>query len=89
MKHLDHWIGEAAGFAAAADEIDAARPLGVRVAWAGDGAHFLALIGYRDVEPAWVAVDDPIYGPSDLPYATLLSGYQQSGKWTHSYFTKA
>ncbi len=88
VGHFDHMTAAPAGLEAAADEIDGGRPLGVRVSWSGGGAHFLALVGYRDFEAGWVAVDDPTYGPSDMPYSTLVSGYKGSGTWTHSYYTK-
>ena len=78
-----------ASFQAVDDEIDAGRPLGIRVAWSGGGAHFLVVIGYLEGDTNYVAVDDPIYGKSDLTYATLETAYQGSGAWTHSYYTLA
>ena len=30
----------------------------------------------------------PIYGPADVLDATVRSGYQGTGTWTHSYFTR-
>jgi len=35
-----------------------------------------------------VAVDDPIYGQSDVTLSTFLTMYQGSGTWTHSYKVK-
>jgi hypothetical protein len=78
-----------ASFQAVDDEIDGGRPLGIRVAWSGGGAHFLSVIGYLEGATNYVAVDDPIYGKSDLTYATLETSYQGSGTWTHSYYTQA
>jgi hypothetical protein len=89
VGHLDHWDGNAATFQAVDDEVDAGRPLGIRVAWSGGGAHFLAVIGYLEDAVNYVAVDDPIYGKSDLTYDTLKTSYQGTGTWTHSYYTKA
>jgi hypothetical protein len=89
VGHLDHMDGSVAGFQAVDDETDAGRPLGVRVAWSGGGAHFLAIIGYLEDVQNYVAVDDPIYGKSDVSYDTLRTSYQGSGTWTHSYYTKA
>jgi hypothetical protein len=70
-------------------EIDGKRPLGVRVAWSGGGAHFVAIGGYRELPEQYVHIEDPWYGPSDVAYNTLLSGYQGSGSWTHTYWTKS
>jgi Papain-like cysteine protease AvrRpt2 len=62
VGHLDHMDSAVAAFHAVDDEIDAGRPLGIRVAWSGGGAHFLAIIGYLEGATNYVAVDDPIYG---------------------------
>lgn len=89
VGHLSSVSG-IASFSSVDGEVDAGRPLGIRVAWSGGGAHFLAIIGYLEDTPNWVAVDDPIYGKSDLTYDTLVSGgYQGSGTWTTSYFTQS
>jgi hypothetical protein len=74
-------------FQALDNEIDGGRPVGIRVAWSGGGAHFLAVIGYLEDAQNFVAVDDPIYGKSDVTYDTLKSGYQGSGSWTTTYYT--
>jgi hypothetical protein len=89
VGHFDHIASGAASFQSVDDEIDAGRPMGLRVAWSGGGAHFLAIIGYLEDAPNYVAVDDPIYGKSDLTYDTLKTNYQGSGSWTHTYYTKA
>jgi len=54
----------------------------------GGGAHFVAIGGYRERPVEYVHVEDPWYGPSDVPYSTLVNGYQGTGSWTHSYWTK-
>jgi hypothetical protein len=89
VGHLDHMDSSVASFQTVDNEIDAGRPLGIRVAWSGGGAHFLAIIGYLEDNPNYVAVDDSIYGKSDLTYDTLRTSYQGSGSWTHTYYTKA
>jgi Papain-like cysteine protease AvrRpt2 len=82
---------QAATFSEVVTELIADRPLGVRVAWAGGGAHFLAIGGYL----SWfglfesVHVEDPWYGPSDVAFSTLQSSYQGSGSWTNTYWTKS
>jgi papain like cysteine protease AvrRpt2 len=87
VGHLDHAIFGTSTFAAVRGQIDVGRPLCLRVAWSGGGAHFLAAIGYNGQGTEMVFVDDPIYGPSDVSYNALLTSYQGSGSWTHSYFT--
>lgn len=87
VGHLASQTGSSSTFATVRAEIDAGRPLGVRTAWSGGGAHFLCIIGYRIYEQM-LAVDDPWYGKSDVDYATFSSSYQGSGSWTHSYFTQ-
>lgn len=70
-------------------EIDTGRPLGCRTAWSGGGAHFICIEGYLDGTTKMVAVDDPIYGQSDVALATFQTSYQGSGTWTHSYKVKS
>jgi len=89
VGHFDHMTSTVADFQTVDDEIDAHRPLGVRVAWSGGGAHFLAIGGYREIPSQYLHVEDPWYGPSDVAYSTLQSGYQGSGTWTHTYWTKS
>jgi hypothetical protein len=89
VGHLDRMVSGGATFQEVDDEIDAERPLGLRVAWSGGGAHFLAVIGYLEGVVEYVAVDDPIYGKSDLTFSALTTSYQGSGSWTHTYYTKA
>ena len=70
-------------------EVTFARPLGIRVAWSGGGAHFLAIMGQYNANGIdYVTVDDPIYGRSNVAYATLQTAYRGSGTWTHTYYTK-
>jgi hypothetical protein len=89
VGHFDHMTSAAADFQTVDREIDGKRPLGVRVAWSGGGAHFVAIGGYRELPSEYVHVEDPWYGPSDVAFTTLQNGYQGSGTWTHSYWTRA
>jgi len=73
-------------FATVVAQTSAGRPLGLRVAWAGGGAHFLACSGYEQNQ--LMVVEDPIYGTSVVPYSAMLSAYQGSGSWTTSYLTR-
>lgn len=88
VGHLDTWSSGAATFGDVRTEIDSGRPLGVRIGWSGGGGHFLMIDGYLDDTTHRVAVDDPWFGASDITYATLVSSYQGSGSWTHSYETQ-
>jgi hypothetical protein len=69
-------------------EINTGHPLGCRTAWSGGGAHFICIEGYLDDTTKMVAVDDPIYGQSDVTLTAFLTMYQGSGTWTHSYKVK-
>lgn len=86
---LDHMTGGTVAYATVRGEIDAGRPLPIRIGWAGGGGHFVALDGYRTLGDEWVAIGDPWYGDSDVALASLTGGtYQGSGGWTHTYFTR-
>lgn len=75
-------------------EITSDRPLGCRIGWFGGGGHFVVIHGASvDGSGAavkrWVAIADPLYGPSDYLIQKFTSGYRQdTGEWTHSYFTQ-
>jgi hypothetical protein len=86
VGRLDHWTGSTTSYADVVGQVNAWRPLGIRVAWSGGGAHFIAATGYE--QGNMVVIDDPIYGTSVVAYNTLKGTYQGSGNWTHSYFTK-
>jgi hypothetical protein len=86
---LDHVEFGTVGFDAIRQEIDGSRPLAWRIGWSGGGGHFAVIEGYRVLGQNWVAVDDPWYGESDVALSTLTGGgYQGSGSWTHTYFTR-
>jgi hypothetical protein len=75
-------------------EIENGYPLCCRIGWNGGGGHFVALHGYLNKSVGssienWVDVGDPWYGPSSLLYDDFRTKYQNTGKWTHSYTTKA
>jgi hypothetical protein len=88
VGHLDHWQGGTTPFATLSNEIMAARPLGIRVAWSGGGAHFIAAVGADNSDLVLVA--DPGSGSRAIvDYTTLETSYEGSGTWTDSFFTKA
>ena len=89
VGRLDHWNTSVATIAQIDAEVTYARPLCLRVAWSGGGAHFLAIRGhFVSGGTDSISVDDPIYGKSDVNYSVLQTSYQGSGTWTHSYYTK-
>jgi hypothetical protein len=67
-----------------AGQINANRPICVRIGWSGGGGHFLAIDGYNSAI-SMVAVDDPWYGASDVVLSVFQTAYQGSGSWTTTY----
>lgn len=86
VGHFDHWAGSAAGFGDVLGQMHAGRPVGVRTAWSGGGAHFLCIIG--TLAGDMYAVDDPVFGKSDVTEAAFRTMYQGTGSWTDTYYTK-
>lgn len=86
VKRLDHVDSSTEPYATVVSQATQWHPLGIRVAWSGGGAHFIAATGYEQGQ--MVVIDDPIYGNSVVAYGALMGTYQGSGNWTHSYFTK-
>jgi hypothetical protein len=91
---LDHKQRGSVGYDVIQQEIDAGRPLALRIGWNCDdgdcdGGHFAVIEGYQSFGDEWIAIDDPWYGADDLPLSRLTKGmYQGSGSWTHTYFTR-
>jgi hypothetical protein len=86
---LERKRSEPVGYSAIRTEIDAGRPVAWRIGWRGGGGHFAVIEGYQRTGGQWVAIDDSWYGQSDVEVATLTGGrYQQTGTWTHTYFTR-
>ncbi len=69
------------------NELSAGRPVCINIDWSGGGSHYIAATGVE--LPDTVIVEDPIYGPSALPYQTLANSYHGTGSWTDSFYTKA
>jgi hypothetical protein len=94
VRHLKVWHPSVcAPLNEVRSEIDAKRPLCARVAWDSGGAHFVTIVGYLPDSDAvagseMIAVEDPLWGSSDVPYDVLRVGYRYDGRWTDSYFTK-
>ena len=75
-------------------EIQASKPVGTRVAWFGNGAHFMAIVGWlvADGGEQYIDIADPIY--LDLAVIASITIYASAswrggGNWTHSYLTQA
>jgi len=83
---FDHMTSSSEPDATITGQTQSGRPLGIRVAWSGGGAHFIMAVGGGPNN--MVTIKDPWYGASYITYNTLVSSYQGSGSWTHSYFTK-
>ena len=77
-------------FVGVTTEIDAGRPIGVRIQWSDGGGHFILIDGYREFSSGvpQVHVADPYYGPSYLFYSDLVNAYQDNGIWTDTYFVQ-
>lgn len=71
-------------------ELNASRPVCVRVQWNGEGAHFVAISGYN-VLPSGVRtieIADPHYADSTVDFDLFPSQYHGGGTWTTTYLTK-
>jgi hypothetical protein len=87
--NLADWKRGTVPLSAIRTQIDAGRPVGARIAWAGGGAHFVMISGCLSDATGMLEVRDSIYGTSEISIANFASGYQGNGSWTHTYFTEA
>jgi hypothetical protein len=85
IGHLNDYASGALSWADLKQDIDAGRPIGVRIGWATGGGHFVAVAGYSDA--GVINVQDPWYGQASVDYATFKTRYHGNGRWTHSYKT--
>ncbi len=73
-------------------QLDSGNPVCVRVAWNGDGAHFLSIAGYSyptdDPSSATITLQDSHYGTTTMAFADFPAHYEAGGEWTHTYLTK-
>jgi len=86
VGHFDHMAVGTISFGDVTRQMRLGRPVCARIAWSGGGAHFMAIIGSLGGD--LYAVDDPIYGKSDVSEATFKTAYHSTGTWTHTYFTR-
>ncbi|WP_425492059.1 papain-like cysteine protease family protein [Azospirillum oryzae] len=94
LARIGHLVRLQAGPTAFVDvrsEISAGQPLGVRVAWQGGNAHFIAVQGYfiDGAGNEWLdLVDpDPMVIVTTERFNDVANRYRGSGSWTTSYFT--
>ncbi len=78
-----------------ATEIEARRPVATKIDWSEGGGHFPVITGYTDfvvgeppVREKYLAIQDPAYGQSFVPYDSFRTAYQGSGTWTYTFFTR-
>ena len=91
LTRTGNLAGQSAGTAPISrirSELDAGRPIGIRIGWAGGGGHFVMISGCFDDATGILEVRDSIYGTSEISIAAFSSGYQGSGSWTHTYYTE-
>ena len=90
FQRVGHWASTQGGtvsWSGIESQILLGRPLGIRVAWSGGGAHFICATGTEDNSMVWVS--DCGSGTTSLvDYNTLVNSYRGSGSWTTSYFTQ-
>lgn len=77
----------AATLAQVTPEIDADRPVCLRIGWTGGGGHFIAVAGYSTSGGTFIDVEDPWYAASTVTLAALQTAYRGRGTWTHTYWT--
>jgi|SRR5208337_1702560 len=95
LQTVGHYGGRSdqfEAFSVVQREINAQRPMGIRIKWAVPGAHFAALYGWDVLANGteFLHVADPLYGSRQETYPWVVSRYLGPGNtWTHSYFTTA
>jgi hypothetical protein len=87
--NLATWAGGTVPLRTIRAQLDAGRPVGARIAWAGGGGHFVMISGCLDDATSMLEVRDPIYGRTEINIANFASSYQGTGSWTHTYYTRA
>jgi hypothetical protein len=86
VGHFRAFSSGAAMMGQVQSEVDAGRPLPVRVGWPVGGGHFLLITGYSSMNA--LDVQDPWSGSSTVNYEVFRLRYRGNGRWTHSYWTK-
>jgi hypothetical protein len=87
---VDHLLAPgAAGVADIQYEINNRQVICLRYQWSGGLGHFAVIEGCAQIPAAWVAVEDPWFGWSELTLTNLANGNYlgPGGAWTDTYFT--
>ena len=73
------------------EQVQAQRPVGVRIGWYQGGGHFVTLYGTWEAQDGtpWVYVSDPMFGGSVYPYWSFATAYRGAGSWTNTYTTRS
>jgi len=70
-------------------ELNAGRPVAVRIEWSSGLPHYVVIYGYRVREGLLeYVVDDPIHGVLSVSDWSLMHSYLCDGRWTRSYMTR-
>jgi len=75
-------------FDAVRQQIDAGRPVCVRIGWPDQQrGHFVVICGYRELTSCQqlLAIADPFYAGSTIDFGEFNTNYQGGGQWTDSY----
>lgn len=89
FHHLARTVDGTLSFQQVRQQIDAGRPVGVRIRFLDSGlAHFTLIRGYRTDPVPMVAIDDPLYGESIWSFAEFVESYRGSGAWRQSFLTQ-
>ncbi|MGE0456108.1 MAG: papain-like cysteine protease family protein [Vicinamibacteria bacterium] len=91
LARVGHLLGTAGGpgaFSEAVDQIDADRPMPVRIEWSDSNGHFVVVSGYES-GGEFVTVHDPRDGgPSTVQFDELIRNYEGAGVVTDRFFTR-
>jgi hypothetical protein len=85
VGNLDQMTAGHPSLAEVEAEIDAGRPLCLRIQWDAYSAHFVAIYGYSGT---MINVDDPWTGRASVEYDKFPTLYQTGGTWTHTYWVR-
>jgi len=99
LGRLDGTIASPVDFARIRNEIKAHRPVAVRIAWFGGGAHFVLICGYSVMRSGLrrIEIADPFYGDVDngqyfgiweIDFDLFPAAYQAGGDWTATFLLR-
>jgi hypothetical protein len=78
------------------EQLNDHKPACLLIEWRNKGGHFIVISGYHETPTgaAWVHLEDPLYGDSQMPFDLLTStadgeGYRGAGNWTATFLLTA